>query len=301
MHRFIVALSLVLTVVSASSSFIQAQEASPAVSPAAGITESMVDVGGRALHLACAGSGSPAVLFEPGGPFLDGGAALVADIGSDLAATLGTRFCSYDRAGTGGSDPYPEGVRTFVEAAADLNAILASPELSCPCVVIGESMGGSIALVALAAETANVAGLVLLDAPYPGYFDEFLALAPPDAPEVAPDARQYYGGENEEGLDVETGFRQVTAPAEPLAIPIIVVAHGAGEPPPCFPCSADIPVAELEATWQAGQVDLSQALGGRLVVAEDTGHSIAEENPGLVLALTSEVIAAVRDPSTDAR
>ena len=45
-------------------------------------------------------------------------------------------------------------------------------------------------------------------------------------------------------------------------------------------------------------MDLSQALGGRLVVAEDTGHSIAEENPGRVLALTSEVIAAVRDPSS---
>ena len=43
---------------------------------------------------------------------------------------------------------------------------------------------------------------------------------------------------------------------------------------------------------------LATALGGRLVVAEDNTHFIAEENPGLVIGLAAEVIAAVRDPST---
>ncbi len=97
----------------------RAQDATPAVSPAAGIVEATVDVDGRSLHLACAGEATsgPAVLFEPGGPFLDGGTAVVAALGPDLAAALGTRFCSYDRAGTGQSDPHPMGVRTFEEAA----------------------------------------------------------------------------------------------------------------------------------------------------------------------------------------
>jgi pimeloyl-ACP methyl ester carboxylesterase len=275
-----------------------AQDASPAASPAAGIVEATIDVDGRGLHLACAGTGSPPVLFEPGGPFLDGGTPFVAAAGPDLAAALGTRFCSYDRAGTGQSDPDPRGVRTFSEAAADLGAVLASPELGCPCVVIGESMGGSIALVALAEGVAGMAGLVLLDPPYPGYFATFLELAPPDSPEVAPEARSYYGGQNEEQLDIETGFGQVAAPAAPPAIPIVLVTHGVGEPPPCFPCSEGYPIAELEAAWQAGQAELAQALGARLVVAENTSHFIGEENPGLVLGLTAEVIAAVRDPST---
>ena len=58
-------------------------------------------------------------------------------------------------------------------------------------------------------------------------------------------------------------------------------------------------MAELEAAWQAGQAAMADALGGRLVVAEATGHSIAGENPGLVVELVSEVIASV--PSLERR
>jgi pimeloyl-ACP methyl ester carboxylesterase len=279
----------------------RAQEASPSTSPVAGIYETTVAVDGRRLHLACAGTDEPTVLFEPGGPIADGGTAVVAALGPDLAAALGTRFCAYDRAGTGQSDPDPAGVRAFREAAADLRAVLASPELDCPCVVVGESLGGSIALVALAEDPTGFAGLVLLDAPYPGYFDEFVDLAPAGSPEAALAEDPYNTGENEERLDVATGFRQVAEPAEPPAIPIVVVTHGAGNPPPCNwepPCSAGYPVAALEAIWQAGQAALAEALGARLVVAEGTGHTIADENPELVIGLVTEVIAAVRDPRT---
>jgi pimeloyl-ACP methyl ester carboxylesterase len=296
---FAVLLSLIAT--PAASLYAQAQGASPVASPRAGIVESSVTVGGRSLHVACAGTGGPTVLFEPGGPFIDGGTALVFDLGADLAAALGTRFCSYDRAGTGQSDPDPMGVRTFQEDAADLHAVLASPDLACPCVVIGESLGGSIALVALAEDAAGFGGLVLLDAPYPGYLDVFLALAPAGSSEATFGTDPYNTGENEERLDVATGFRQVTVPARAPAIPIVVVTHGAGYPPPCNwdpPCSARFPADELEATWQAGQKALAEALGARLVVAENTTHTIANENPGLVIGLAGEVIAAVRDPST---
>ena len=245
---------------------VRAQGASPVASPAAGIVEATVDVDGRSLHLACAGDATsgPAVLFEPGGPFLDGGTAVVAAIGSDLAAALGTRFCSYDRAGTGLSDPHPMGVRTFEEAAADLRAVLASPELACPCVVVGESLGGSIALVALAEDSAGIGGLVLLDPPYPGYIDQFFSLTAAGSPETGPEFMAYNEGENEERLDVFAGFRQVTVPAQPPAIPIVVVTHGAGYPPPCSwepPCSDGVAVEELETAWQAGQQELGRGAG----------------------------------------
>jgi pimeloyl-ACP methyl ester carboxylesterase len=275
--------------------------ATPVASPAAaGLTfDGRVDVGGgRTLHVSCAGTGGPPVLFEGGGPDAEGGTAVVAARGPDLAAALGTRVCAYDRAGTGQSAPDPVGVRTFREAAADLRAVLASPDLGCPCVVAGESLGGALALVALAQDATNFAGLVLLDPPYPGYLDEFLALAPAGSPEAALEVDPYMRGNNEERLDLAAGFRQVAAPAAAAEIPIVVVAHGAGDPPGCFPCSAGYPVAEMEAAWQAGKAELARALGGRLVVAEGIGHSIANENPGLVISMTAEVIAAVRDPST---
>lgn len=295
-----------LTVVSgvtAPSSSAPTQEASPAASTTAGMVEWMVNVDGRALHIACAGesTGTPPVLFEQGGPSSEGGASLVTFLGADLSAALGTRFCAYDRAGTGASDPDPMAVRTFQETAADLNAVLASPDLGCPCVVVGESLGGGIALVALSEDSAGFGGLVLLDATYPGFFAEFLALAPAGSPELAQETDPYSIGENEEHLNTVTGFRQVAVPAVPPAIPVIVVTHGAGAPPPCNwdpPCSAGFPVADYETTWQAGQAKLAESLGGRLVVAEGASHTIANDNPGLVVSLVSEVIAAVLDPST---
>ncbi len=232
MRRTLVFVAAVLALLAApvAPSTALAQDASPVASAGSGIAEWSVDAGGRSLHVACAGTGGPAVVLEPGGPFLDGGAAIVSFLGPDLAAALGTRFCSYDRAGTGQSDPDPMGVRTFTEAAADLNAVLASPDLDCPCVVVGESMGGGIALVALTADASGFGGLVLLDAVYPGMWADFLALAPAGSPDNAPEFQAYNGGENEERLDVETGFGQVTVPAQPPTIPVVVVTHGAGYP-----------------------------------------------------------------------
>jgi pimeloyl-ACP methyl ester carboxylesterase len=291
-----------LTVV--SGAYAQAPpEASPGTSTNTGIVEWSVDVGGRTLHAACAGSGSPAVFLDQGGPQLEPGTSFITAVGPDIAAALGTRFCAYDRAGTGQSDPDPMGVRTLKEAATDMNAVLASPELGCPCVVVGTSLGAAIALTALVTDPAGFGGLVLLDSPPPGYIDAFLALVPAGAPDAGPEFMAYNGGENEERLDIITGYRQLAAPATPPAIPIIVVTHGAGYPPPCNwdpPCSAEFPVDELEATWQAGQRALAEALAARLVVAEGTGHSIADENPELVIGLVAEVVAAVRDPSARA-
>jgi pimeloyl-ACP methyl ester carboxylesterase len=295
----VVATTLVALIVSAAvPTSAWAEEASPVASPGAAIVESAVAVDGRSLHVACVGSGGPTVLLEGGGPATDGSTYFVYALGSDLAAAFGTRVCAYDRAGTGQSDPDPKGVRTLKEAAADFLAVMASPDLGCPCVAVGGSLGGSIALMALNSDPSESAGLVLLDAVYPGYLDEFIALGSPGSPEAALASDPYMTGQNEEKLDLVTGFRQVAAPARPPGIPVVVVTHGAGEVPGCFPCSAGYPVEKMEAAWQAGQVRLAAALGAKLVVAENTGHDIATENPGLAIAVTAEVIAAVHDPST---
>src|SRR5262245_44441560 len=124
---------LALAVAPSASALAWTQEGSPPASPATGVTELTIDIAGRGLHLACAGSGEPPILLESGGPNPEGDTAFVAAAGPDLSTVLGTRFCGYDRAGTGQSDPHPMGVRTLAEAADDLRAVLASPELGCPC------------------------------------------------------------------------------------------------------------------------------------------------------------------------
>ena len=122
MRRVPILVSVLVLAISAASATARAQDASPPASPGTGVVEATVDVGGRGLHLACAGAGSPTVLLESGGPNPEGDTPFVADVGPFLADALGTRVCGYDRAGSGQSDPDPIGVRTLEEAAADLRA-----------------------------------------------------------------------------------------------------------------------------------------------------------------------------------
>src|SRR5688572_23495044 len=90
------ALALVL-VISAPRSANAQQLAVPYAAPG-----SMVDVGGRQLHLNCTGDGSPAVVVENGGGAFSVDWALIQPAISRL-----TRICTYDRAGHAWSDPGP--------------------------------------------------------------------------------------------------------------------------------------------------------------------------------------------------
>lgn len=277
-----------------------AHDATPAPGPpsASGPFDSIVQINGQDMHVACAGSGSPTVLQDIGGPDPAGGTAQLAQMGNDVADYLGTRFCMYDRAGAGQSAADPKGVRTLADSAADLIAVLAMPALGCPCVVIGESLGGSISLIALATDPSGFGGLVLLDAPYPGFWDELIRLAPAGSAEAGLATDPYFAGENEELLNMSGGFHEFTGPIVAPGIPIVVFVHGSGAPPPCFPCSDEYPVDQYEAAWQAGEADLAESLGARLIVVPEATHFMRENAGDLILDQTIEVIAAVRDPST---
>ena len=83
----------------------------------------LVDIGGRRLHLHCTGSGSPTVVLEAGASAFAIDWALVQP---EIAKT--NRICSYDRAGSGWSDPDPQGLRGDI--ALDLHAALQAVERS---------------------------------------------------------------------------------------------------------------------------------------------------------------------------
>ena len=78
----------------------------------------LVDIGGRKLHLLCAGAGTPTVILVAGGGAFAIDWALVQPKTSGL-----TRVCSYDRAGLGWSDPGP-GEETVEETVDDLHRLL---------------------------------------------------------------------------------------------------------------------------------------------------------------------------------
>lgn len=134
-------------------------------------TGQLVDIGGRKLHIACTGTGSPTVVFQAG---LAQGSADWGRIAPAVAEH--TRVCVYDRAGRGGSDPV--GAPQDGEAVAgDLHALLQEAGETGPYLLVGHSTGGPYNRVYASMYPDEVAGMVLLD-PQPA--DAFTSL--PDYP-----------------------------------------------------------------------------------------------------------------------
>jgi pimeloyl-ACP methyl ester carboxylesterase len=118
----------------------------------------MIDVGGRRLHLVCIGEGSPTVLFEPSG-FSN---ALSYEQARGRIATR-TRVCSYDRMGTGWSDPGPS-IISVGDLVNDLAVLQDRAPLGAPLVIVASSIGGLPAETLARRHPERVAALVFLDA-----------------------------------------------------------------------------------------------------------------------------------------
>jgi pimeloyl-ACP methyl ester carboxylesterase len=138
-----------------------------------------VAVGGRTLHLVCAGpttSKQPTVLFEAG--LGDDSRMWVYEM-SQVA--LATRTCAYDRAGTGESGAAP-GPRTTADQVADLDSLLTAAGITGPLVLVGWSLGGWNAMVYTDRHPERVAGVVLVDVRPPGASTRWLAELPAETP-----------------------------------------------------------------------------------------------------------------------
>jgi pimeloyl-ACP methyl ester carboxylesterase len=131
----------------------------------------LVDVGGHRLHLACAGAGSPTVVFEAG---LANMSADWGNVQPAVAAT--TRACAYDRAGVAWSDAGPT-PRDPQRIAAELHALLGTAGVIGPYVLVGQSFGGLYVRLFAARYLDEVAGVVLVDASHP----DMWARLPPEA------------------------------------------------------------------------------------------------------------------------
>jgi pimeloyl-ACP methyl ester carboxylesterase len=125
----------------------------PDIGPAPG---TVVDVGGRKLHLLCRGEGSPTVVLEAGA------SAFAIDwtlVQQQVART--NRVCAYDRAGMGWSDPPTPGTPRSV--SADLHELLRAAGERAPFVLVGASLGGLHVRSYAADYPDDVVGLVLVD------------------------------------------------------------------------------------------------------------------------------------------
>jgi pimeloyl-ACP methyl ester carboxylesterase len=118
----------------------------------------LVSVNGVRLSLYCLGSGSPAVVFDSG--FLDW-APSWSTVQPQIAKW--TRVCTYDRAGTGFSDPGSM-PRTSVRIAEELHSALHLAGVAGPYILVGHAFGGDNVRTFADLHMREVAGLVLVDA-----------------------------------------------------------------------------------------------------------------------------------------
>lgn len=132
----------------------------------------LVDIGGRQIQLDCRGIGSPTVIFESG---LDlSGSLSWSAVHDEIAKT--TRACAYSRAGIMWSDARdtPQNGKSIAE---DLHVTLSKAGEQGPFVLVGHSLGGPYIMTYTKYFSAEVAGLVFVDATHPEQVQRFDAVS----------------------------------------------------------------------------------------------------------------------------
>jgi len=261
------------------------QEGVATAAPATpGPTGKRVDIGGRALFISCAGSGSPTVVLEAGS-----GNSAETWVGVQPEVARFTRVCSYDRAGLGQSDPAPSGVRTVQDSVDDLHALLAAADISGPIVLAGHSLGGLIVRLYASQCPGDVAGVVLVDGMPPNLPTSGLALLP------AQDRRETFTimrglhPQDPEHLDIIASGVWVMA-HPPALVPTVVLAAGFHGVPGAPPDTV------FEDLWQELQWDQARVLDARFVPVREGDHFLQQDHPEQVIEAIHQVVEAVRDP-----
>jgi len=262
----------------------------------------LVDIGGHRLHLWCTGDGVPAVILDTG---LGGSSADWGFVQPDVARF--TRVCSYDRAGMGYSDPGPS-PRTARRIASELRELLTRSGMTRPVVLVGASIAGLDVRVFASDYPDRTAGLVLVDATHEDQAHEVPGMARfvpllstlgvlrllgmsfgQRIESLAPSVRDFARATSfraagaraaaDEIIHVRESAEEVRSSRRKLTIPVLVVTGGRG----------------ADENWRQLQRDQA-ALSDRgcLIVAEQAGHVVAIDQPGVVVKAIETVVETVR-------
>ena len=118
----------------------------------------LVDIGRRRVHVLCAGTGAPTVVFESSGF----GNSISSPEARTTLSEL-TKVCSYDRMGAGWSDPGPTHISVGM-LANDLSSLTENGSIDPPLILVASSIGGLTAELFARKHPESVDGLVFLDA-----------------------------------------------------------------------------------------------------------------------------------------
>ena len=117
----------------------------------------IVNVNGRAVHLACEGKGPETILLDAGA-----GAGVFEWFRVQPALAKSARVCAFDRAGLGWSDAMSGGYDA-IAAADQLSELVKAAKIPAPFVYIGHSLGANFGMVYAARHPHDVSALVLIE------------------------------------------------------------------------------------------------------------------------------------------
>jgi pimeloyl-ACP methyl ester carboxylesterase len=230
------------------------------------------------VHVRCIGQGETTVL-------------LIAGFGGDTtnwvevepAITSRARVCSYDRPGTGTSDPATS-TATFTTEAADLHTLLNTLGEPGPYVVVGHSFGGAEAIAFASRFTDEVTGVVLIDAS-PTTWPAAACSVADDGSDMAAMMRASCTGSflptvNSERLDVAAAFAEVAEIDSLGSLPMAVITATDRD----LADMTEPEVARLTEVWNQGQQDwMALSSSAHLVTVDHTGHHIELDQPEVVI------------------
>lgn len=287
----------------------------------------LVDVGGYKMHINCTGQGSPTVIL--GGGTMEN-SLFWAGIQPEVVRY--TRVCSYDRAGSGWSEPSPL-PRTATIMAEELHTLLVNAHIEGPYVLVGHSLGGILMRVYTHNYPDEVVGMILVDSLHEGQIVRrpeiqkrllqeaigqvrsltwlsstgIMALAPQFIPNpgIPDDAYAQLQATTATSEVFETNAAELeameTSLNEVLALriisfgdlPLTVLSAGRKE---TVPSISDAENQQRWEEWQAFQSELvALSSDSRQIIAEQSGHNIQLDQPGLVIDTIREVVAAIQN------
>ena len=256
-------------------------------------SEKLVDVGGRRLHITCAGvsaGGGPTVVLEAG---FGNTSSTWSRVQPEVAKFA--RVCSYDRAGLGRSEPAPQ-PRTVVAFTEDLHALLANAKVPAPYILVGHSLGGILARLYASYYPAEVAGMVLVDSAHEDEADRGLGLIPPETLKQmlkVAKPEDLMVRNPDESLDHCSLRGLMNALNWRGDIPLVVLTQGLPYRPEDYSNPSLAPeYYQLHLELQRDLVRRSPR--GRQVMAEKSGHFIQQDQPELVINAIRRVIEEVR-------
>jgi pimeloyl-ACP methyl ester carboxylesterase len=275
----------------------------------------MVDVGGRSLHLIDMGARTPAVV-------------IVQALGTNALDFLGfyrslaseAHVCVYDRAGLGWSDPPGPGRRTHDVMARELHDLLAAAGISPPYVLVGHSLGGTIARRFAVRYPDDVAGMVLIDSSHEDQVRRLRAEGWWSEPPVSTVRHALKRGtrllflglyrllSTEDVSDVPPecagAARAVSLTARARRADLrelLLTLRPRGNPPDlgAIPLTV-LTAANRDATWNAMQAELATiSTESTHIVAGYGGHFLQRDNPDLVGAAIRDMLTRVREAASD--